>query len=191
LRGNQLPHVAVADQGVEIFRDETMTDMKPQWWSGAEIPSHVRPIQAIVPRQGGEKTVAVVRALVSPEFGSDEDRPNGSVMLLQGRIYQAVSDWLRETETGRQYVESTHFHFSVGDLAELIDAEMDAAAEYGPQELESFLRRWNILALHVEIYRSDEAEHTWGFDDKLFDDLEIDAGYYAEQDRRDAKRCTD
>jgi hypothetical protein len=160
------------------------------WWDGAESPSNQRLIQTVVFRQGGEKTVAIVHALVPSDFRQEEDRSKGSVMLLQGRISQAVSDWLRQTDAGRQYIESSYFHFNVGDLAHLIDDEMDADTEYGPEELETFLRGRGILALHVETFRSDEAEHTWDFDDALFDDLEIDADYYAERERRDAKRCT-
>ena len=135
--------------------------------------------------------MAIVHVLVPPDFGDDEDQPKGDVMLVQGRIYQAVSDWLRETGAGRRCIESTHFGFNVEDLADVVNAEMDAAGQYGPEELGTFLRRYEILALHVEIRRSDEAQHIWDFDDVLFDDLEIDADYYAEGDLRDAKRCTD
>ena len=168
-----------------------MTNTSFQGWDGAQVPSHHRVIQAVVFRQGGEKTVAVVHALVPPDFGDDEDQPKGSVMLLQGRIYQAVTDWLRETEAGRQYIQSTHYRFNVGDLADLIDTGMDAARQYGPEDLETFLRRYDILALHVETYQSDEAEHIWDFDDVLFDDLEISADYYAEREMQDAERCMD
>ena len=168
-----------------------MTNTNLQWWRDAQLPGDQRVVQAVVFRKGGEKTAAIVNALVSQKFGNDGYPFEGDVMLLHSCICQAVSDWLRETEAGRRCIESTHFGFSAEDLADLVDAEMDATEQYDPEELGTSLRRYDILALHVETYQSDEERHTWDFDDALFDDLEINADYYAEGDRRDAKRCTD
>jgi len=134
----------------------------------------------VVPRSY-EPTVAVVQVLVT----------NESQCRFPNCIVEAVTDWMLKGAEGRQACESSAFHFNVGDLGLWIDDEMKPFFPYEEDTLESLLASRGIVAMRVTAFESSFDHHGWSFDDQLFDEAVINEENFAEQDRRDEKRCSD
>lgn len=125
----------------------------------------MRTIEAVVIRQSrDEKTVAIVKATVADDFGSDDDAAHDDVTTLYGHIQLAVTDWFRETDTGKAAVRGSSYDLNVGDLADWCD----------DKTLVPFLRKQGIRRLRIETH-SDTHGHHWDYDDVLFDQMEITA----------------
>ena len=163
------------------FLSESNVMKKNNWWHGA-VPPNMRRITTVVPRCS-ERTVAIVHALVPSDYGWDHHPDHGPVSWLFGDMTLAVGAWGRATDDGRSTLESTNFDFNIGDLCDALgDSHLDPIA--GPKKgtLPHFLRNEDILALRIECFSSDEDEHGWNFDDRVFDEFEFNSGH-----RRPAK----
>jgi hypothetical protein len=134
-------------------------------------------IQVVIFRRGGERTCAVVRALVPKTFGDDWDIPTTGTNVLMGAIQLGMTQWFHATARGKQGIESeNNFDFNVGDLAVEIgnDFTGDPSVHFDEADLCWFLQQQGILGMEIETWQSDDAEHCWDFDDKLYDEMEVE-----------------
>ena len=116
--------------------------------------AEVRTIGAIVPRSSREEiTFAVAEAQVDAHFA---DEQANEVHELFAALQQCITDWSRETSTGRDVVRSRYGRFNAGDLAEWC----------GEDSLMPYLAQAGIRRLSVTVY-SNSNRHCWEFDDDL------------------------
>lgn len=101
-----------------------------------------------------ERTYARVRALIDFDHG-----------VFLERLQQALTRWVRQTETGRKAWAYCCEDFNIGDLS---------VEPVGPgTELGEFLAESGIFKLNIWVNASDSSHPDWTFDTVLVDELEL------------------
>jgi hypothetical protein len=111
-------------------------------------------VEFIVPRNSrDENTFATVKARVVSDVRSLH-RADVFVQYMR----KAITQWIRSTEEGREFLSETSDDLNIGDLS-----------SYGvTAKLQKELKKVGILSLSIET-NSREGEHNWEYDDNLFD----------------------
>ncbi len=143
-------------------------------------------IQVVVPRSGDKLSCAVVTARVPQTFGDDCEASQSDTRLLLGAIQLAVTAWFRQSNRGRQVIEvANNFDFNLGDLAAEIGNHFTGQqqVECNQADLCWHLQQQDILSMNIDVYQSDDPHHGWEFDDKLYDELEVETQFPSRRSR--------
>ena len=91
----------------------------------------------------GEPTVAIVSCQKNETIQSARD--------LQDQIARAVTEWVKNTEAGKEAWKQSSEDFNIGDLSLCL----------GNEELLALLKKNNVIDIEIETYCQG---HDWDFD---------------------------
>lgn len=117
----------------------------------------LRQVEYVIPRSG-ERTIAVVRALMDP--GKTKTTVDGLLDVVR----KAVTKWILTTKTGTDAWKRSSEDFNIGDLAN---------EQPLPRSLQKYLKELGVTKFDISTFGGTEPGD-WVFDTVLMDDTTSD-----------------